>query len=273
MIELAPGHKHGLQIRNPVMVAGGAVGLGEIVPRGLDLTQVGAVVVGPLTATARAGQAPPRYAEGAGGVVIATGGQARGVQAAVRKFARHWPRLGAPVIGQVVAQTARDVRTCVRHLRDVDGLIGLEIVPQTGALDDAMQMLAAAGDELDLPLLVQVRLDTAAAWAGPLVEAGTDGLVVGQPAQGMLLHHDGARVRGAMMGPQGFAPMLEALAQVADQALGVGLVAAGGIHTADQMQAALAVGAQAVQVDSAIWVEPALPVWLVAAWRSSVAQN
>jgi dihydroorotate dehydrogenase len=34
------------------------------------------------------------------------------------------------------------------------------------------------------------------------------------------------------------------------------LIAAGGIHTSDQVNAALATGARAVQLDSVVWVEP-----------------
>ena len=40
------------------------------------------------------------------------------------------------------------------------------------------------------------------------------------------------------------------------------LIACGGIHTLFQVQQALTAGAQAVQIDSAVWVEPGLPARL-----------
>ncbi len=61
-----------------------------------------------------------------------------------------------------------------------------------------------------------------------------------------------------------FPLMLEVLLQVAAQQLPAALIACGGIHTADHVQQALAAGAQAVQIDSAVWVEPGLPGRLAA---------
>ncbi len=72
-------------------------------------------------------------------------------------------------------------------------------------------------------------------------------------------------MRGPVYGPAAFAPMLNALEQVAALALPAALIAAGGIHTAAQVQQALDAGAGAVQIDSAVWVEPGLPSRLVAA--------
>jgi hypothetical protein len=39
------------------------------------------------------------------------------------------------------------------------------------------------------------------------------------------------------------------------------------------MEQALEAGASAVQVDAAIWVEPALPNWLAAAWEDRRAEQ
>ena len=70
-------------------------------------------------------------------------------------------------------------------------------------------------------------------------------------------------VTGSLFGPLAFAPMLAALIAVAKLALPCALLACGGIHTLAQVQQALQAGAHAVQLDSAIWVEPGLPGRLV----------
>jgi dihydroorotate dehydrogenase len=64
-----------------------------------------------------------------------------------------------------------------------------------------------------------------------------------------------------------FALMLPVLRALARLQLPAALIACGGIHTIAQMEQALAAGASAVQVETALWVEPALPNWLVAAWE------
>jgi dihydroorotate dehydrogenase len=66
-----------------------------------------------------------------------------------------------------------------------------------------------------------------------------------------------------------FALMLPVLRAMARLQLPAALIACGGIHTVAQMEQALDAGASAVQVDTALWVEPALPNWLALAWVES----
>ena len=59
MIDLAPGHKMGLGVANPILLGAGSVGLGDAVHPELEVEAVGGVVVGPLTWQSRAGAPPP----------------------------------------------------------------------------------------------------------------------------------------------------------------------------------------------------------------------
>ena len=276
MIELAPGHKQGLPVENPILVAGGMVGYGEAVPPGLTLSQVGAVVVGPFRANSAAGSGPPRYAETTGGFVLATGGQSRGVAAASSKYSRLWPRLGCPVVAQVLGDGVEEMNSVCGRLNGMNGLSGFELVPLTGELDAAARMVRAVAEGSDLPVWVKVPLAQpmmdVGAWASALVAAGASGLVVGQPTRGMLARsgqqNEVKLVRGELYGPLSFGLMIETLAAVARLALPVALIACGGVHSWEQVQQTLAMGALAVQVDSAVWVEPALPVWLAQRWQA-----
>ena len=65
-----------------------------------------------------------------------------------------------------------------------------------------------------------------------------------------------------------FAATLRGVAQVARLKLPCALIAAGGVHTVDQVRQALEAGAQAVQIDSALWVEPGLANRLAAQMAS-----
>ena len=272
MIELAPGHKQGLVVANPVLIAGGAVGYGEVAPPGLDLGQVGGVVVGPVMAAARAGSDGPRVAESPGGLVLSAGLQNRGVAAALRKHAKLWPRLGCPVIVQIADTDAKGAAALAARVGASPGVLGLELLPLTDDLAVVRNMVRAVLRAGDLPLWVKLRLDLAAQWAAPLAEAGANALVVGQPRPGRLVRSDGHWVMGDVYGPLAFPLMLDALAQVARLAAGgPALIACGGVHTADQLRQALAAGASAVQIDSALWVEPSLPLWLVGAWATGFA--
>ena len=59
-----------------------------------------------------------------------------------------------------------------------------------------------------------------------------------------------------------FAAMCATFEQVGSLDLACPLIACGGIHTATQAQQILAAGASAIQIDSAIWIEPGLPARL-----------
>jgi dihydroorotate dehydrogenase (NAD+) catalytic subunit len=257
MIELAPRHKIGLPVDNPVLLAGGSIGYGEAVHRGMDLARVGGVVVGPISRQPQIGSEGPRLAESSGGFVLQTGLQNRGVKAVMKKFARLWPRLGCPVIAQIADNHPEDAAITARQLLGADGVSGLELLPARQiSAGDLSQLVRAIRRENDLPLWVKLPLESVLTLAPVAAKLGVDGLVVGQPLQGAAVNRQNQMVRGALYGPLTFAPMLATLLDVAQLDLPLTLIACGGIHTPAQARQALAAGAIAFQLDSAIWVEP-----------------
>lgn len=270
MIDLAPGHKLGLVVQNPVLLAGGAIGCGEAAPRGLRTAELGAVVVGPLMAGSRAGSSPPRLAHTHGGLVLESGLQNRGVAAALRQCAPGWPRLGCPVVVQIAAGDAERLAGVARRLHGIAAVSGLEVLlPPAADAETAARLVAAAVRAGELPVWAKLPLASAALLAPAAVEAGAAALVVAQPPPARALRRMDsetyAAVRGALFGPAAAPLMFEALGRVAALALPAALIACGGIHTVEQARQALVLGAQAVQVDSALWVEPGLPNRLAAA--------
>jgi len=257
VIELAPGHKVGLPVDSPILLAGGSVGYGESMHRGIDTAQLGGLVVGPMTRYSIRGSDGPRLAETSGGFVLHTGLQNRGVAAVVKKFARLWPRLGCPVIAQIADNTAEDAASTARRLAPVDGLAGLEVrLAPEATPGDVRSLLRALRRGADLPLWARLPLHNTTALALDAVEAGADALVVGLPARGAGFTPGGELVRGELYGPAAFAPMLARLCAVADLTLDRPLIACGGIHTPQQVRQTLAAGASAVQLDSVVWIEP-----------------
>jgi len=273
LIDLAPNHKIGLTVANPVLLAAGTIGYGEAVPKGLDLTRLGAVVVGPVVQSSRMGAALPRLAETNGGFVLETGLQNRGIGAVSRHFAKLWPQLGCPVIVQVADTQPSALTKVAVQLSASVGVSGLELLlPRNADAELTRSLVRAVTRHCDLPLWVKLPLDRAVGLAPVAIEAEAMGLVVGLPligaAAGGGLHAPaGAVVTGALFGPLTFAPMLAGLLAVAKLNLPCALIACGGIHTLTQAQQALAAGAHALQIDSALWVEPGLPGLIVASIR------
>jgi dihydroorotate dehydrogenase (NAD+) catalytic subunit len=267
MIELAPNHKSGLPVTNPILLAGGTVGYGEARHSALATERLGAVVVGPILWQSRGGTSGPRLAELNGGFVLESGLQNRGVNAVLRHFTALWPRLGCPVIAQLADAQPDLLGKVADRLASVMELSGLELlIPRQANADRVQRLVQATTRVNDLPVWVKLPLEQSTALASAAVAAGAVGVVVGQPPIGAgfpkTTHHEAKLLTGPVYGPLAFAPMLAALAEVARLQLDCALIACGGIFSAEQVRQALGVGAHAVQLDTAVWVEPGLPAQL-----------
>ncbi len=269
-VELAPGHKIGLVLTGPVMLAAGSVGYGEARHRELDTGRFGGIVVGPFTRRSRGGSQPPRVAETSGGFVRRVGLQNRGVSAAVRRYGQLWTRMGCPVIAQIGDSERDEAAETVERLSVVDGIEGFELLCQPEASEQEIsRLLEVFRLESDLPVMVKLPLTRAAVLAQVAVEAGAAGVVVGSPPSGAGIRADGQAVSGEMFGPGVFPMMLAALLDVKALALPGSLIACGGVHTRQQARDCLHAGADALQLDSLVWVEPAAAVALAVSLENS----
>jgi dihydroorotate dehydrogenase (NAD+) catalytic subunit len=268
MIDLAPNHKTGLLVDNPILVAGGMIGYGKALHRGLATARLGGVVVGPILWQSQGGVDGPRLAPLPGGFVLETGLQNRGLNGVLKHFAHLWPRLGCPVIAQLADQQPEPLGRVAGRLAETPGLSALELLPpRTATVETVRALVRAATRDNDLPVWVKLPLERAALLAPAAVEAGAVGLVVSQPPVGAgkssSVVGPASLITGSLYGPLSFAPMLAALVTVARLHLPCALIACGGLYTLGQLRQALGAGAQAVQIDAAVWVEPGLPVRLV----------
>jgi dihydroorotate dehydrogenase (NAD+) catalytic subunit len=268
MINLAPGHKMGLMVGNPILLAAGVIGAGDAVQRGIRPECLGGVVVGPISRYSQSGVPPPRLAEVNSGFVLGSGLQNRGIGAAMKRVSPLWARLGCPVVVQIADTRPGAAGQVAERLMDAQGVMGLELaVNHQAAEGDVADLVRAVVRSSDLPLWVKLPLSAAVQLAPVAVAEGASGLVIGQPLWGAGFSsapgQAGKLVRGMLYGPLGFGAMLAAQAAVMDLALPAALIACGGVHTIGQVRQALATGARAVQIDSAAWIEPGLAARLV----------
>lgn len=263
MIELAPQHKIGLSLSNPVMIAAGCAGYGQAYQSLLDLVAFGAVVTNPITLRPRRGPLQPRLVETPGGFILNTGEQNPGVKKVIQQAQKSWAALPTAIIAHLPADDPDDLLRTARalaHLEAPQGqtvLAAIELgLPRLAHPHDVARWIRAIQEGSPLPLLVKLPLGAPLGLAEAAAEAQADALVIGSPPQGTAqAGQGGVLVTGALYGPALHSLVLHDLQQIKSW-LDLPLVAAGGIHSLADAETFLAAGATALQLDSLLFIEP-----------------
>lgn len=271
VINLAPRHKLGLTLTNPVMLAAGVIGYGDAALPGLALGRLGGFVTAPVTRRPSRGDLP-QVAEITGGLLWRRGLWNPGVRVVVRDYSALWRRSRAPVVVHLAGDDPDELAAAAATLESTPGVAGLEMdllasyQDEAGDLEEAAEQVMAVRRAADLPILARIPLSASDDAVQALVQMGAvDALVLAQPPEG--LRYDaakGAPLTGQLFG-RALAPLLAARIASLAGWVSAPLVACGGIHTLDDALACLAVGAVAVQIDTAVWVDPLLPERIVEA--------
>jgi dihydroorotate dehydrogenase (NAD+) catalytic subunit len=274
-IELAPQHKQGLALTNPILLACGVIGYGDAQPPGLDVSRLGGFVTAPVTRRPVHGQ-PPQVVEGPGGLLWQRGRWNPGIRNVLRDHAALWRRSPSPVIVHIAGDEPDELAAIAEALEQTPGVAGLEIDLFTVQLDSifamadtAAELVKAVRRAADLPLLARLPLGLIDEAIEPVLDAGVDALVLAQPPAGLSLDPGtSVTIRGGMHGPALTPQIAARLTELAGW-VGVPLVACGGVHSVQDALTYLAIGAKAVQIDTAVWVDPGLPGRIAAALAGS----
>ena len=208
---------------------------------------------------AQGGLTPPRLAEIPAGFLFSTGDHNPGFRRVLQRQAPLWRRVQTPVILTLVGGEPGDRAWMAMRLEEIEGWVdGIELpVPEDANLGEASAFISAVRHVTTLPILVKLPATRAAHLARACVVAGADALVVGAPPPALYPTEEGKLLEAPLAGPAAFPFTLRALRRVAALDLGVTLVASGGVHTLDDVALCLDEGADAVQIRSLIWTDPA----------------
>jgi dihydroorotate dehydrogenase (NAD+) catalytic subunit len=269
---------NGLRFANPVIAASGCLGTGRDVPGLVDLHRLGGVVSRSLTLAPSRGAPTPRSAETPSGLLSAVGLQNPGVEAFVEHDLPRFTRTGVPVIGSVAGGTLEEFIRVAQVLHRRAGVVALELHlsspdqergggPVYARLDRVLEVVGAVARTSTLPVfaklppLVPDLVETARA----CVRAGAFGLTLVDAMPGLGV--DAARLRprtgvpvAGLSGPALKPVALAAVFQVARAMPEVPLLGVGGIFTGMDAVEFLLAGAWAVQVGTALLVNPGAPV-------------
>ena len=287
-VDLSVDLGRGLRLRNPIMAASGVFGYGVEYSDIVDINLLGAICTRGITLRPRLGNAAPRAIETAAGLLNAVGLHNPGVNAVLERYGDRWSTWDVPVIVNVAGDSVEDYAELARRLDGHPGIAGIEInlsCPNSdaGGVQFALDAGAAAAvvtavrAATEMPLLA--KLSPAAAdprtTARALVEAGVDAITAVNTMPALAVDRRGRRpflgnTYGGLSGPA-LKPIALRVVFEATQSVKVPVVAAGGVATLDDVLDYLMAGASAVQVGTAVFADPQLPVKLVdelAAWTN-----
>jgi dihydroorotate dehydrogenase (NAD+) catalytic subunit len=277
-VDLAPQHG-GLRLANPILVASGTFGYGVEYGEVVDVQRLGAICCKGTTLRPRAGNPPPRVTETPGGMLNSIGLQNPGVDAVIEKYGPIWQGWKVPVIVNVAGDSIEDYVEVARRLDGVPGVAGIELnisCPNVGKgglqfaidRDAARAVTAAVRRATELPLLVKLSPNVADVRpiAKAIEEAGADAISAINTLSGLAVAPDRTRAflgntYGGLSGPAIKPVALRVVYEVA-QVVSIPIVAIGGVTNLDDVLDFLACGAVAVQVGTAIFADPELPVRL-----------
>ena len=279
-VDLTVDLGRGLVLPNPVLVASGTFGYGIEYGDVVDVDRLGGICCKGTTLKPRIGNPTPRVTETPAGMLNSIGLQNPGVDAVIEKYAGEWTTWKAPVLVNVAGESVHDYVEVARRLDGVPGVAGIELnisCPNVGAgglqfaidAGAAAEVTAAVRRATDLPLLVKLSPNVAdiRPIARAIADAGADALTAINTLSGIAVAPGRRKplrgnIYGGLSGPA-VKPVALRIVYEASQVVKIPVVAIGGVTELADVLDFLAVGAVAVQVGTAIFADPTLPVRLV----------
>jgi dihydroorotate dehydrogenase (NAD+) catalytic subunit len=262
-----------LKLKNPVMTASGTFGYGEEYAEYVDLNRLGAIVVKGLSLKPRLGNPPPRIMETTGGMLNAIGLQNIGVDVFIEEKLPFLRKYDVAVIANIYGESYAEYQKVAKKLSSVKGVHGLEVnvsCPNVkkGGLSFGADPQAAAQvtlrvkEETDLPVIVKLtpNVTDIAAIAEAVEKAGADAISLINTLTGMSVDiRTGTphlkNITGGLSGPAIKPVALRMVWQVVKR-VSIPVIGIGGIMKAEDALEFLMLGARAIQVGTANFINP-----------------
>ena len=262
-----------LKLKNPLMTASGTFGYGAEYAAFINLNSLGALIVKGLSLNPRPGNPPPRIMETAAGMLNAIGLENVGVKAFIAEKLPFLRDFDVPVIANIFGETVEEYQEVAELLNGARGVCALELniscpnVKKGGVAFGADPALAAEVTAKvkavsSLPLIVKLtpNVTDIALMAQSVEAAGADVLSLINTITGMSVDAERRiphlqNVTGGLSGPAIKPIALRMVWQVVNK-VSIPVIGIGGIATASDVLEFLIVGARAVQIGTANFVNP-----------------
>ena len=269
---------HELVFKNPVLTASGTCGFGEEIADFIDLSRLGGIVVKGTTLKHREGNAYPRMAETPSGMLNAVGLQNKGVD-----NSNIYPRikdLDTHIIVNVNGSTIEEYVALTERLNDLDKIPAIELniscpnVKEGGmafgiSCPSAEAVVKAVRKAYNKTLIVKLspNVTNIAEIAKAVEGQGADSVSLINTLLGMAVNAETRRpvlstITGGLSGPA-IKPVAIRMVWQVYNAVKIPIIGMGGIMNADDAIEFMIAGASAIQVGTAIFIDPTIPIQIV----------
>lgn len=269
-----------LALKNPVMTASGTFGYGLEFADFIDLNRLGGFIVKGTTYAPREGNDYPRMAETTGGMLNCVGLQNKGVE----YFAEHiYPQLTAVdsnVIVNVSGSSPENYAACAARINELEHIPAIELniscpnVKDGGmafgtSCEGAASVVKAVRAVYDKTLIVKLspNVTDIASIAKAVETEGADSVSLINTLMGMSVNIERRCSNlsigtGGLSGPCVKPVALRMVSQVA-KAVNIPVVGLGGICNAKDAIEFLMVGATAIEIGTANFLDPAVTIKVI----------
>ena len=261
-----------LKLKNPVMTASGTFGYGEEYAPYVDLNRLGAIIVKGLSLKPRQGNPSPRIMETPAGMLNAIGLQNVGVKSFIKDKLPYLRQFDTPIIANVYGETVEEYLQVSEILTAADGIHALEInvscpnVKKGGVAfgtdpDMITEVTAGVKGVTDRPVIVKLspNVTDISAMAKAAEDAGADAVSLINTITGMSVDVERRiphlkNITGGLSGPA-IKPIALRMVWQAASRIHIPVIGIGGIMSAADALEFFIVGARAIQVGTANFVE------------------
>jgi len=269
-----------LKLKNPVITASGTFGYGTELTPFFDPSLLGAIIVKGLSLKPIPGNPPPRIAETPCGLLNAIGLANIGIQAFIEEKLPMLTKIEAPVITNIYGHTVKEYADLAKKIEKVEGIAAIEIniscpnVEKGGMAfgtdpDTAAMVTGQVVSNTTKPVVVKLtpNVTDIATIARAVESAGAQAISVTNAILGMAVDVTTRRPKlanivGGLSGPA-IKPIALYLVHKVVAAVRIPVIGLGGIMDYRDALEFLLVGARAIQVGTASFVNPKTAIEIV----------
>ena len=269
-----------LQLKNPVLTASGTCGFGEEIADFVDLSRLGGVVMKGTTLKPRQGNDYPRMAETPSGMLNAVGLQNKGVDNFVQNIYPNIKDIDSKFLVNVNGSTIEEYVELTERINELDKIPAIELniscpnVKEGGmafgvSCPSAEAVVRAVRRVYDKTLIVKLspNVTDITEIARAVEGQGADGVSLVNTFLGMAVDANSRKpvlstITGGLSGPA-IKPIALRMVWQVYNSVKIPIIGMGGIMNATDAIEFIIAGASAVQVGTAIFIDPTIPVQIV----------